>query len=254
MQRVTFLLLAAGLAAGGATAGVPIRITVTGTVTFNLITLPPLSGVPVGAPATMTFEVDSDNYVNSPNFPTRGYIIEQSSFLLDFGAVQIGLQDPFPPGETPYFVIRNNDPAVDGFIVSTDYNGPAGVPINQAHTNGVYYRDNFYVTYAGSTLPSLSILDALGTYGYTGLSTFNWTITRNGFDFVGIDFTQLEIAPLCQGDVNGDGCTNQSDLGIVLGNYGCQACTPAQGDLSGDGKVGQEDLGILLADYGCGGC
>lgn len=193
MRNVILVLSLA--AAATASAGVPIQVTATGTVEFNAISLPPLGGVQSGAPATMTFMLDSDDYVNSPNYPTRGYMLSQPSFLLDFGTVQIGLQDPFPPTETPYFVIRDNDPTVDGFLVSSSYDFPNGVPINQAHTNGVYYRDNFYVTYTGDTLPSLDILDALGTYDYTGLTVFNWTITRSGFDFMGINFTQLTIVP-----------------------------------------------------------
>jgi hypothetical protein len=54
---------------------------------------------------------------------------------------------------------------------------------------------------------------------------------------------------LCAGDLNGDGDTDQSDLGILLADYGCTRTCP--GDLDGDGDTDQSDLGILLADYGC---
>jgi len=55
----------------------------------------------------------------------------------------------------------------------------------------------------------------------------------------------------CVGDLDGDGRTGQSDLGILLGDWGCTGggCV---GDLDGDGGTGQPDLGILLADWGCG--
>jgi len=58
-------------------------------------------------------------------------------------------------------------------------------------------------------------------------------------------------APPCPGDIDGDGVTGQSDLGILLADWGCTGggCV---GDLDGDGTTGQPDLGILLADWGCG--
>jgi hypothetical protein len=51
----------------------------------------------------------------------------------------------------------------------------------------------------------------------------------------------------CVGDLDGDGDTDQSDLGILLAAYE----TNGDGDLNGDGLTNQQDLGILLADYNC---
>jgi YVTN family beta-propeller protein len=54
----------------------------------------------------------------------------------------------------------------------------------------------------------------------------------------------------CAGDLDGDGDTDQSDLGILLADWGCTSdCT---GDLDDDDDTDQSDLGILLADWGCG--
>jgi hypothetical protein len=52
------------------------------------------------------------------------------------------------------------------------------------------------------------------------------------------------------GDLNGDGCVNQVDLGILLADYSCTAgvCN-CVGDVNGDGKTDQSDLGDLLANY-----
>ncbi|TWT45976.1 hypothetical protein RAS1_24120 [Phycisphaerae bacterium RAS1] len=174
-----------------------VNVTVNGTVAFNGITLPPLSGFASGAPASMSFSVDSANFLDSPNFPTRGYPIDPSSFVLSSGAASIGLQNPFPAGQTPYFVLRNNDPAVDGFIVSTSNEFQDSVPIDQTHTTGARYFENYYVTYGGSTLSSLNILDALGTYDFTGLTVYNWTTWRNFPDNVGMEigFEQMTITP-----------------------------------------------------------
>jgi parallel beta-helix repeat protein len=59
----------------------------------------------------------------------------------------------------------------------------------------------------------------------------------------------------CAGDVDGDGDTDQSDLGLLLVSYEKPPDDPLfdpRADLDGDGEVGQPDLGILLADYECG--
>jgi len=56
----------------------------------------------------------------------------------------------------------------------------------------------------------------------------------------------------CAGDLDGDGKTDQVDLGILLADWGCDdPVNGCAGDLNGDDKTNQEDLGILLADYGC---
>lgn len=171
-----------------------VQVTAYGTVEYNFISPAPLGGFLEGAPATMSFLVDSNNFVDSQNFPTRGYPIDQSSFVFNSGSSSIGLQNPFPAGQTPYFAIRNNDPAVDGFILSDSYEFPGGVELNQASPTGIQYFDNYYVTYDGSKLNSLDILGALGTYDFTGLQVFNWTVDRNGLDFMGLVFDHMTIA------------------------------------------------------------
>ncbi len=57
----------------------------------------------------------------------------------------------------------------------------------------------------------------------------------------------LEAILACSGDIDGDGETGQSDLGLLLAAYEIDA----GGDVDGDGDTDQSDLGILLADYGC---
>jgi hypothetical protein len=54
----------------------------------------------------------------------------------------------------------------------------------------------------------------------------------------------------CVGDLDGDGATDQADLGVLLADWGCVA--DCVGDLDGDDDTDQADLGILLADWGCG--
>ncbi|MFO0838224.1 MAG: hypothetical protein U1D55_06820 [Phycisphaerae bacterium] len=51
----------------------------------------------------------------------------------------------------------------------------------------------------------------------------------------------------CVGDLNGDGRTDESDLGILLSAWQANG----NGDLDGDGLTNESDLGILLADWQC---
>jgi len=54
-------------------------------------------------------------------------------------------------------------------------------------------------------------------------------------------------------DLDCDGLTDQSDLGILLADWGCDdLVNSCVGDLNGDDKTDQAGLGILLADWGCG--
>ncbi len=53
---------------------------------------------------------------------------------------------------------------------------------------------------------------------------------------------------MCTADLDGDGDTDQADLGILLAAYD----KTDAGDLDSDGDTDQADLGALLANYGCG--
>ena len=55
----------------------------------------------------------------------------------------------------------------------------------------------------------------------------------------------------CNGDLDGNGTVNLSDLQILLASYGTlSGATCADGDMTGDGDVDLEDLQALLAVYG----
>ncbi|MCK4871787.1 MAG: hypothetical protein KAS72_03580 [Phycisphaerales bacterium] len=84
---------------------------------------------------------------------------------------------------------------------------------------------------------------------YTGIITrlrFDPVVTRAPGDSVDL-YSIRVIADDCDGDLDGDGDTDQSDLGVLLASYEIDG----GGDLDGDGDTDQSDLGILLADYGC---
>jgi len=182
--------IATGAQLGQRTDGDVVEVTVTGTVFFNGIGDPPLSDVQAGDAASLTFLVDSNNFMDGVG-NTRGYVIDQSSFVLTLGSVEMGLADPFPAGETPYFTLADGIPVADRFWVSTSVNSPGGVPLAQDPIEA-----NVDLGYTGDTLSSLDILDALGTYDFDGLTSFGFNLWAIFPDNValGIDFEQMTIA------------------------------------------------------------
>jgi hypothetical protein len=170
-----------------------VNVSVKGSVEWNFIGGAPLNGAHVNDAAELTFSVDSNNFSNNPQFPTRGYPIIQDSFKLTFPTFSIGLMSPYPAGTTPYFVLRNNDPAVDGFLISDGTGFPDGVSLNQSGAFGPFANE-FHATYPGSTLASLDILGALGHYDFTGLSVFNWTLDDGPNNPMGILYNDMTIS------------------------------------------------------------
>ena len=175
-------------------AGESLRVTFTGEVTSNLVSTGQLGQVGVGEAVSMSFLIDSDVFVDSMFFPTRGYVIDDASFELQFDSTTIGLEDPFPSGPPPYFVLRDNDPSIDGFFVARNIGFWNGVPLAQV---GQFesYSNNASVTYDGSLLSSLDVLGALGTYDLTGLTFESWTIDDGTTSPVVIAYQGLTIEP-----------------------------------------------------------
>ncbi|MGE3180213.1 MAG: PEP-CTERM sorting domain-containing protein [Phycisphaerae bacterium] len=157
---------------------VEVRVEVLGDVGFNVIQ-GGMAGVQAGDPVSMSFSIDSDSFVNSPNFPTRGYDIDLSSWAMTVGGVNVPITDPQPFG-TPYFILRDNDPAVDGFFISRNIDVPQPITVNIPGLTPNHDLDFIRTFNDGTPLASLDILDAVGTYGLENLSVFGWTIGRFG--------------------------------------------------------------------------
>lgn len=175
-----------------AALAVPVNITTTGIVDFNVIA-GGMANVPDGAPVTMSFNVDSNTFINSPTFPTRGYAIDLSSFSMSVGGVPVSIVNPQPSG-TAYFVLRNNDPAVDGFFISRGPDLPFPLAVTIPGLTPQHELD-FSVSYTnGNQISSLDILDAVGTYGTTSLAVYNWGIGRFGTHGAEYQYQQIAIS------------------------------------------------------------
>lgn len=216
MIRSPLLSLTLLFLAPPAAAREPVRVTVVGTVDFNSIPFPPLSGAIPGNPLEMSFLIDSAVFIDSTSFPTRGYPIDSSSFTMDVDGIAVALQNPFPG--TPYFVLRDNDPAVDGFFLANNVDFPTGVATDQVGQLGQFIN-NFSVTYGGAELSSLDVLGAVGVYDFTGLSVFNWTLDDGPFQPFGGLFATMTIETLSTG-VPGLSPAGIGGLAVLIGGAG----------------------------------
>ena len=185
------IVLAAVLLFAASAQAVVVTVEATGQVIWNGINDSPLSGVNGGEQLVMSFSVDSDVFDEGTPGDTRGYVIDEASFSLSFsGGVEVGLMDPFPAGETPYFTLVDGFPVSDGFFVSTSPFSPGGVPLEQDPINF-----NLDLGYVGETLMSLDILDALGVYSFEGMTRFAMNFWASFPDNVGMecDFEMMII-------------------------------------------------------------
>jgi hypothetical protein len=71
-----------------------------------------------------------------------------------------------------------------------------------------------------------------------------------GWNIDDIEVSAVGTHPIA-GDLDGDGCVDQTDLGILLADWGCTG-GDCPGDCDDDGDTDQADLGILLAHWGEG--
>lgn len=173
----------------------PVSVNVQGTVGFNVIG-GSMTGVQVGAPVSMSFQVDSNVFINSASFPTRGYVIDLATFAMVVDGRPVPVVNPQPGGATPLFVLRNNDPAVDGFFLSPGPDLPFPTVVTIPGLTPQHDLD-FSVGYDnGNVISSLDILSAVGTYNLTGIGSFGWTIGRFGNPGAEYNFETLTIAPV----------------------------------------------------------
>ena len=202
-----------GLSIPGAAFADIVEVKVTGTVVFNAINSGPLDPVSGGDAVEVTFRVDSDVFTDGVPGDTRGYEVIQSSFSMEFDTpVSVGLLDPFPPGQTPFFTLVEGFPVSDGFFLSTSPFSPGGVPLEATP-----FQLNHSLGYVGTTLSTLDILDALGTYDFTGLTSFGFNIWASFPDNVALemDFSQMTLTlvdgPTVFCDTNPD---NVADISV----------------------------------------
>lgn len=128
-----------------------------------------------------------------------------------------------------------------GFAAPCDVQGPAWADIG-AGAPSVAWLARFSIPTDATHHPFFTLAT------FTGESATLLSGAPVSFEFGII----VPLPPSCAADLDFDGQTGQSDLGILLADYGCvsqeRRCAA---DLDQDGQTGQSDLGLLLADFGC---
>ena len=254
------LCAAVGLAFAACTNAETVRVVVTGEVESNGFTSGTFSGIGSGAPVTMTIDLDSTNFLDSAALPgrTRGYRFYASSFSLQIGAVSTTLT----PSAVGYFVVRNDDPRVDGFFISQGTDIDTMVPLQMTPTNyGIAFSRTFNNPLPppalDPTLPSVNILDAIGTWGLDNISSYNFTVERNEIitpmilAYQTITISLLPSCPTCAADYDQDGGVTGGDIGAFFNDFEQGlACA----DVDEDGGVTGGDVAAFFAVYEAGGC
>ncbi|MBV6457574.1 MAG: hypothetical protein HONBIEJF_00687 [Fimbriimonadaceae bacterium] len=171
----------------------PVKVEIKGRVAYNVIK-GGLTNVKAGDPATMSFLVDSSVFGNNPFYPTRGYNIDLASFRFNVGGVELPISNPQPDG-TAFFVLRDNDPAVDGFFMSQgELSYPMPVAVTIPGLNPVHELVFSRTFSSGNVLPSLDILRSLKRFGYEYMSSFQWTVGRFGTYGMEINYESIQLS------------------------------------------------------------
>ena len=211
-----------------------VRVTVTGEIESNAFLSGTFAGLPAGTPVTMTIDLDSTQFLDSPNLPgrTRGYSFGPANFSLRVGNVVTTLRSS--PALPAYFVLRNNDPRVDGFFLSQGTDIDTTMPLAMTPNNyGVAFQrtfGNMPPSGPDPTLTSLNLRDAFGTWGFENISSYNFTIQLNdNITPLIFAYETITIAPLC-GDIdfNNNGVFPEDqdviDFFNVLAGADCPTC------------------------------
>ncbi|MFO0858303.1 MAG: hypothetical protein U0640_13220 [Phycisphaerales bacterium] len=269
---VNFKWMASAVAAGFfacAADAATVRVFVEGRIESNAFTSGTFAGQPVGAPVEMTITLDSNNYLDSPNLPgrTRGYRFTPGTFSLRVGSVTTTLRNNVT---SAYFVVRNNDPRVDGFFLSVGTDIDTPIPLAMTPNN---YGIAFSRTFGNippfpdpdPTLQSLDILGAIGTWGFDNISSYNFAVQLGEISVpLVFEYQRITISRVTECDSidfnNDTSLFDPQDIEAFLSVYSEGACVPANAtcndiDFNNDTSVFDPcDINSFLVMYSEGPC
>ncbi len=188
MKHLLVLITALTLMASVSLADI-VSVEFIGSVEWNQINQGIFADVNSGDPVYASFTLDSDIWEPSPNgYGVRGYPIDVTSFDLTIGSVgPVHLVNPQPNGETSYFNIRNDDPVADGLFISNQLEWDNLLPkLDVPGGLDPFFSFIWSIGYTGDTFSSLDIMDCLGTYDFTGLTSFYTGVKDSWADPIGI--------------------------------------------------------------------
>jgi hypothetical protein len=191
--------------------------------------IPPADGVP---PEMSNFSRPDGISNPGETDPVTGYIGVQRGEPGQMNLIQIGggqntFGEAMPPGT--------------GMAESADVVGDVGQGAPQLLTAGFFEAPSACGTYTFELANVLAnvLLERNDPPAYSPVTEATVDTESASFSFI------VTLA----GDLDGDGDVDQSDLGILLADWGCTG-GDCSGDCDGDGDTDQSDLGILLANWG----
>lgn len=158
-----------------------------------------------------------------------------------------------PPGpftlNSPADGANNIDPSVDLDLLWSSSSDAESYIVTVTGGSGTVFGP--------ATTSNTTIMIPAGTLDTS--STYIWSVVAENIDGVQTastptsrSFTTIDPAPVCDGDINGDGTSDLDDFAILVIFFGSgPGMERAQGDLNGDGFVDLDDFSILAIDFGC---
>ncbi len=132
-------------------------------------------------------------------------------------------------------------------VLVSDQGGEVNLGVNGAPVaNAADYADLDGATIGGATITVISG----GRDGDCTELRIQGTVERLTLGgqqhFIDCIWAEDIMPPTKTGDLNGDGCVDSADVGLLLSFWGT-----ADGDINGDGNTDAADFGELLANWGC---
>lgn len=219
----TLTALALLLATQASQAGVTLEVTATGTVAYNIFFHEPLYVVSASEGVSLSFRIDSGDFLDDEGGTRRGSLIDKATFSLAFQSLTVGLNEPpHLEAEPAYFVIGNDAPVPDCFFIGGELTSDVGLFL-QASGACETPRAHLVLEADGAMLESTQILDALGSYDASGLETIECWVSDLVFQPMLMGFDTITISAV------GGGWTLD---GPALAGVAGPPKLSAQGDLS----------------------
>lgn len=187
-------------------------------------------------------------------------VAEQASIVVSPGDYYVRVYESNAPAESQLYRLNVVGEAVPNtqisghidFLEWTNPNAalPLTITVRNANTNAVIASVNTTTSAAGNYSVSVPSLPTGTTYKFQAEGVV-WLRKSQNALVNSSTLTNLNFA-LFNGDADGSGEVDLTDIDVVIAAYGQATSNPAQGDLDGSGEVDLNDIDIAISNYGRG--